>query len=218
MHGRELVDLSHPLSTSHISIYPDDPPFSCVPHASIASDGCNVRRISLGSHTGTHIDAPSHFIPDGASIDQLPLSLLTGPVVLVDLTHKKDREPITWDADIAAYSDQLKPGTILLLHTGYSQYWSTPKYIAHPYLTRDAAERIIQAGVKVIGIDAFSPDETSASSDYAAHHIILGAGGVIAENLTNLEALRGRSAVVCLFPLNVDGSDGAPVRAHAWIE
>ncbi|KAJ7727942.1 putative cyclase [Mycena metata] len=193
-----------------------DPVFSSSSATSVEKDGYSVRSLSMGSHTGTHVDAPSHFFAQGKSIEQIPLETFIGPILLVDLTNKSPREAITWD-DLAPYAPQMAAGIVLLLHTGWSRYWCTDKYLDHPFLERKAAEQIIASGVKVVGVDTLSPDETrlDGSGSFAAHEVILGAGGVIAENLTNLHALDGSDYVVHLVPLNIDGSDGSPVRAFA---
>lgn len=156
---RTFVDLSHKLN-SQISVYPGDPPFTCRPHITVENDGCAVKAITIGSHTGTHIDAPAHFIRNAKAIDQIPLSSLIGPALVVDLTYKKARERITWEEDLAPYAPRMNGETMLLLHTGWSAYWGTSKYYDHPYLDRGAAEHIIAAGVRLLGVDTLNPDET----------------------------------------------------------
>ncbi|KAF7362408.1 putative cyclase [Mycena venus] len=212
----QVVDLSHTLKPG-MQIYPGDPVFSCSCATTVEKDGYAVRSLSMGSHTGTHVDAPSHFFADGKSIEQIPLSTFIGRALRVDLTYKMPREAITWD-DLAPYAPRMaSSGVILLLHTGWSQYWCTEKYLEHPFLERAAAEQIMATGVQVVGVDTLSPDETrlDGTGSYGAHQVILGAGGVIAENLTNLHALSGPNYVVHLIPLKIDGSDGSPVRAFA---
>jgi kynurenine formamidase len=211
----EIVDLSHSLKEG-MQIYPGDPVFSCSCATSVEKHGYSVRTLSMGSHTGTHVDAPSHFFAEGKSIEQIPLSTFIGRALLIDLTHKLPREAITW-TDLTPYAPQMAGGVLLLLHTGWSQYWCTEKYLEHPFLERAAAEQIIATGIQVVGVDTLSPDETrlDGTGSFGAHEVILGAGGVIAENLTNLHALDGPNYVVHLVPLNIDGSDGSPVRAFA---
>ncbi|KAF8058778.1 putative cyclase [Lyophyllum atratum] len=215
-----IIDLSHKLD-SNVQIYPGDPPFTCTPCTTVAKDGYSVHSLTLGSHTGTHIDAPSHFFANGKTIDQIPLPTLIGPLVLVDLTARnlRDRQMITW-ADIEPSAELMHPGVILVLHTGWSAYWGTPKYYDHPFLARDVATKIIERGVRILGVDTLNPDETEyqgvgGGEGFGVHEVILGAGGIIAENLTNLAALDGHDQIA-LIPLNLEGSDGSPVRAFAW--
>jgi kynurenine formamidase len=220
----DLIDLSHRLDSS-TQAYPGDPVFSSCPALTIGKDGCNVAALALGSHTGTHVDAPFHFCADGSRVDALPLSQLVGPAVVVDLTHKRAREAIGVD-DLREALDGAAGARILLLHTGWDRYWSSPEYHNHPHLTRAAAEAVVHAGYRVVGIDAFSPDPTApangsadtsdTSDDFPAHHVLLGAGCAIAENLTNLGGLLSGKWCVNLAPLKVGDGDGAPVRAFAW--
>ncbi|KAI0343474.1 putative cyclase [Trametopsis cervina] len=227
-----VVDLSHTLNAT-TRVFPGDPVFSSCPHLTLSADGVNVQHISMGSHTGTHIDAPFHFIASGKTVDELPLDLLIGPTVVVDLTRTargkdlQEREIIQWNS-IAPYEQRIKQyikassSVIVLLRTGWSAYWDSKKYVDHPYLSAEAAQQLIDIGVRVIGIDAFSPDQTlvdpQAGSDatFEAHNIILGAGGIIAENLTNLDLIQDGDWTVSLTPLKLEGSDGSPVRACAW--
>lgn len=203
-----------------MQVYPGDPVFCCRSAANIPEHGYNVRSLSLGSHTGTHVDAPFHFFADGKTIDHFPLSTFVGPALVVDVSSKKSREKIVWD-DLAPYQTAMGEGVILLVCTGWSDYWGRPEYFEHPYLARDAAQKIVATGVRIVGIDALSPDEThldDSEGDWGAHETILGAGGIIAENLRNLGSILGKTATVSLAPLHISGSDGAPTRAFAICE
>ncbi|KAE9392513.1 putative cyclase [Gymnopus androsaceus JB14] len=210
-----IIDLTHPLDPNKLTIYPGDPGLKCY--------GYSVHALSLGSHTGTHIDAPSHFILNGKTIDEIPLdTLVSRPALVVDLTHKKARSKILWDEDLAEFAPKMKdlgPGMILLLRTGWSERWATPTYMEkYPYLDRHAAEQILSMGVKIVGLDTISPDEIDGPEGYGAHEAILGTGGLIVENLTNLKALAeiGREVMVSIVPLSLTGCDGSPVRAFGW--
>ncbi|KAI0827674.1 putative cyclase [Trametes gibbosa] len=222
--SQTYIDLTYALD-ENVQIYPGDPAFSCCPIQTISKNGNNVHSISLGSHAGTHVDAPYHFVEDGARIDEVPISAFVGNAVVIDLTSKTSRELITWE-DISPYTElirrktQLPDGVFVLLHTGWSRYWQSPTYLDHLFLTRDASQRLLGLGVKLLGVDTLSPDEThvdsSAHSDFGVHQAILGAGALIAENLTSLEAIRTGDWLVNLVPLKLKGCDGSPVRAFAW--
>jgi kynurenine formamidase len=109
---------------------------------------------------------------------------------------------------------------MLLLCTGWDARWGSEAYFDHPFLEGDVAERVVAAGVRTIGLDAPSLDETVLSGEpaggFAAHFAVLGAGGVIVENLRNLAAVRSPEPVVSVLPLPLAGADGAPVRAVAF--
>jgi kynurenine formamidase len=231
-----LVDLSHTLNSS-ISVYPDDPSFFSSPFATIAKDGANVHSLSLGSHTGTHIDAPYHFVHDGKRVDQLPLEWLVGEALVIDVSHRANDEPyaITWK-DLEAREREMSvlgqkgEGGMVLIRTGWDKYWGTEKYLAHPYLTKEAATRIVETGIRVLGVDTLNPDQTlrlddhdhtGAQAKFDVHEVVLGSGCVIAENLTNLAALCShpeKTWIVSLVPLKLEGCDGSPVRAYASVQ
>ncbi|KAJ8697186.1 hypothetical protein PTI98_006985 [Pleurotus ostreatus] len=160
-----------------------------------------------------------HFIDNGRTIDQIPLSTFIGPAVVVDITSKKPRAKIDWDSDLAIYADRMSSGVILLIRTGWSRFWGSPEYLDHPYLTKEAAEGIIATGVRAVGVDSLNPDETVIDGEgeggFAVHEIILGADGVIVENLTGLELVK-EGMTVQFIPLKLAGSDASPVRALAW--
>jgi kynurenine formamidase len=213
-----LVDLSQPLDDATVP-YPGDPGVRVVPARTLAQDGCNVLSVHLGSHSGTHVDAPFHVFADGARIDELPLELFHGYAVVVDVRDAGPRGVIGWE-QLAPYAPRLGPGRLVVLHTGWSAHWGTEQYAAHPFLTGDAAQRLVATGVRTVGVDAFSIDETSGDGappgGFPAHEAVLGAGGVVVENLTGLDALIGfAEPVLSVLPLRLTGGDGAPVRAVA---
>ena len=227
---KRFIDLSHPL-TSETQIYPSDPIFQCKPHATHAKDGYSVHQLSLGTHTGTHIDAPYHFFADGRKIGDIQLEELVGDVAVVNLSGLKERQRISWE--VLQPHEQLMHGCrILLINTGWSRaHYQTPMYLSHPYLAPNIAAEILARGIRVIGVDTLSPDETlstfapitEGSDGFGFHEAFLGAGGIIAENLTNLEELleaqettsEGEKWVVNLVPLKLTEGDGSPVRAFA---
>jgi len=216
-HVRRTVDLSHPVEDG-MPVYPGDPAVRISPATTIGEHGYNVLHLHLGSQSGTHVDAPYHFLEGGARIDELPLELFLGPALVVDVRGKRPREAITW-ADLAPHAGQLGPDRRLVLHTGWDAHWGSERYLAHPFLSGDAAERLVALGLRTVAVDALSLDETvpggAGEGGFAAHAAVLGAGGVIVENLRGLAALRTATPVLSVLPLRLAGGDGAPVRAVA---
>ena len=206
-----VVDLSHPLD-DRTQVYPGDPTVRLSAARSLERDGYRVSHLHLGSHSGTHLDAPSHVVEDGATVDALPLDLLVGPAVVVDLRDLGPREPVEWER-LAAH---VRPGRMLVLHTGWSREWGSVAYEDHPYLSAETAGELVDAGVRVVGIDALSVDETGGEA-FPAHEALLGAGVVVVENLTGLAALDHPEPVLSLLPLPLRGADGSPVRAVALL-
>jgi arylformamidase len=211
-----IVDLSVPIETG-MPVYPGDPEVSVRPALTVERDGVNVLGLHLGSHSGTHVDAPKHIDDALPALDEVPLDRFCGPATVVDVRGLPPRAPIGPEPfrGVAA-------GTIVLVATGWSRWWGGDRYIGHPYLTEGAAALLIERGVRTVGIDALSVDPTPAdpADDFPAHRVLLGAHAVIAENLTNLDRLlaapEGRIEV-SLLPLRLPGADGAPVRAVARI-
>ncbi|MGZ0745578.1 cyclase family protein [Haloparvum sp. AD34] len=214
-------DCSQPID-SGMPTYPGDPEVSLTAHATHESDGYSVQGLRCGSHTGTHVDAPRHTEPDGATLDEGDVGDWVFEAQLVDLAPFDPREPIGADAfptDLDADVD------LLVVRTGWEEYWGEPRYRDHPYLTREFATRCRDAGVGV-GLDTFGPDPTSSGDDtevepapdepkgVPAHHVLLGGELQIVENLRNLESLPTRFTLYA-FPIPLADGDGAPVRAVA---
>jgi kynurenine formamidase len=211
---RRVVDLSVPLDDG-TPVWPGDPPVRLAPAATIDRDGYNLLAIHLGSQSGTHCDAPYHFDPGGPRIDELDLRLFTGSAVILDLRGLRARHAIGV-ADLGPL-ERLGPGTIVVLHTGWSAHRGTPHYADHPYLGADACRVLLDGGVRTIGLDTPNVDETPVGPEaaYPCHRLIAAAGGVVVENLTNLAAVDFADPFVSVLPLRLTGADGAPVRAVA---
>ncbi|MBC3762324.1 cyclase family protein [Quadrisphaera oryzae] len=205
------VDLSHPVTTG-MPVFPGDPVVALAPALDLAADGCAVTALHLGSHSGTHVDAPSHVVPGGATLGQLDLALFTGPALVVDATGREPGATVGWEA-FAPHAGALAAGVVVLVRTGWDQRWGSAAYEQHPHLAPSVAERLLDTGVRTVGVDTLSPDPVG---QLAFHRVWLGAGGVIAENLTRLADLAAvREPHVHLFPLRLNDADGAPVRAVA---
>lgn len=204
-----LLDLSHPIAPG-MPTWPGDPEVRTAPAATVASHGYNLLELHLGSQTGTHVDAPFHVDDALPTLDQLPLERFCGPAVVADLRGQDG--PIRPE-DLEDLP--LRPGAVLLLCTGWSRHWATERYAAHPWLDPSAARLLLGAGVRTVGIDAPSIDRPGDSA-LPSHHLLARAGAVIAENLTNLDAVPA-GAQILLLPLPLADADGAPVRAVAMI-
>ncbi|MGW4791590.1 cyclase family protein [Nonomuraea sp. NPDC004297] len=203
-----IVDLSVPIGTG-MPVYPGDPEVSIDPALTVARDGVNVLSLRLGSHSGTHVDAPSHIDDSLPTLDRLPLERFHGPAVVVDARGLAPRSAIGPElfADAGA-------GVIVLVATGWP--WGS---LDHPYLSPEAASLLVERGVRTVGIDALSVDPTPAD-DFPAHERLLRAHALVAENLTGLDRLLAagdRPIEVFMFPLRIEGADGSPVRAVARV-
>ena len=212
-----MVDLSIVINAA-TQTYPGDPAVNFEVHSTIDRDGFNLLSVSMGSQTGTHVDAPYHFDETASKLDALPLDRFAGRGVIVDARGVGARGRITW-AHIAPVAALLEPGVIVLLHTGWSEHYGTAAYFENPYLDADACSRMLALGVRTFGIDAINidetPDDQHPGEGFPVHHLIAAQAGVIAENLTNLAAIDFAEPLISLLPIAFEAADGAPVRAVA---
>jgi arylformamidase len=201
----KLLDVSVPL-TAGIPAYPGNPQFELQPLKRIADGGSsNVSRLIMGTHTGTHVDAPKHFIDDAGGIDALPLDLLIGRARVVEINQ---RGGIGADELAAA---GLREDIRVLLKTPNSRLWNSNTFHEdYTHVTEAGARYIVEQGVKVIGIDYLSIEQFRKPGA-PAHRMLLSNGVIIIEGLNLAEADPGMYEMYCL-PLPVAGGDGAPAR------
>ena len=208
----EPIDLTHALDTE-TPVWPGDPPLVRQTLLHHGGDGCHLERICLGTHTGTHMDAPFHFFADGDPLDALPVARLVGSGVRLDLSGRRE-ESLICAAELKKAAPELLPGDFVLLMTGWDRFWGTPRYFRHPHLAPDCGRWLVDSGAALVGLDTPSPDRSGGGpGDHPVHRLLLGAGVLIVENLCGLwrvPVLRGRYA---FLPLKLKGADGAPVRA-----
>lgn len=206
----QIYDVSVPLSAA-TPTYPGDPGIQVQQWLTLAKgDAANVSLINFGLHSGTHVDAPAHFIEGGAKVDSLPFEHLLGPAEVVEVP-----------ADLAVIDERFVLGHCqsgserILFKTRNSRFWGEPEkgfredyvYIAPP-----AAQRLVDAGVKLVGIDYLSVEQFQ-STGFQTHRTLLSHGVVIIEGLDLRAVAAGVYELICL-PLKVaEGSgDGAPAR------
>lgn len=204
------LDLTHALAAG-IPVYPGDPAVSVRPCCTHERDGYQVMHLDLGTHSGTHLDAPLHFIAGGPSLDSYALDRFHGRGVVVDARGRAPGAPIGPDV-MAPLAGSLDGAEMVLFLTGWDRHFGRSGYEQHPHLTADLARLLVSRGVRLVGVDSLNPDPTGGS-DFPVHEILLGADVLICENLTGLAALVGGPAEFWILPIKVHGSDGAPVRA-----
>ena len=219
-----LIDLSHTVETG-MPVYPGDPAVRLRPAE--AAPPWRVTTLELGSHTGTHIDAPSHYFAEGAGIDAYPLERFILECVVVDVRDASG-QGLVW-ADIAPAMPPEPAGRGVLLYTGWDRHWGGPEAYDHPFLTVEAGRELAALGVGLVGTDAFNIEATDGpdagvgdpepdDAVSGVHRVLLGADVLIVENLTDLGALPTGRLLPCAFvPLKLGGCDGSPIRAYAWV-
>jgi arylformamidase len=198
----DIIDVSVPIRTE-MPIYDGNPRVRLTRVQAIkAGDASNVSELVLGVHTGTHVDAPIHFIEEGDGAETLPLDALIGPAHVVDATSLDS--PI--DAESLGSLDLPKEAERLILKTRNSELWASSEFTRDFIrLTADGARMLIGRGARLVALDYLS------IGDQEAHRVLLGSGIVALEGLDLREIEPGPYELICL-PLLLEGADGAPAR------
>jgi kynurenine formamidase len=227
----ELVDLSQEIFQG-MSVYPGHLKTVIWEHASHAETALKFeggfsfasQGLLMSDHGPTHVDAVSHLDPasDAPSIDEMPLSTFYGPGTCIDVSAaapRTDIGPEDLDRAVASGGNLLQEGDALLMHTGsHARYGGTAEYSQlYPGLSAEAAEWILEKGVRVFGVDSPSPDNP-ASPTYPVHIMCRRVGLTHYENLASLDRVVGRRFTFIGLPLRIRGGTGSPVRAIAVLE
>jgi kynurenine formamidase len=208
-----VLDLTYPL-TPDMPVYPGSPAPDIRPIASYEPDGFREQQLTLCSHTGTHIDAPSHLLAEGRSLDRFPLDRFLGSGLCIDASKTPDGV-ISWSV-LQPYEDKLAACDFVLLYTGWGRYWGSPRYFQnYPVISTGAAKRLADCHLKGLGVDALSVDPPDTSV-FPVHRRLLQNDILIIENLARLDRLpRGLFGQLFCLPLHLENADGAPARVAA---
>jgi kynurenine formamidase len=179
-------------------------------------DGWNATTLSMYSHSGTHMDAPRHFLPEGATLDQQNLSACCGPARVIDLTPIAPKQLITIE-DVTSRLNVVHPGDRLLFRTDWHRRAGTPQYRdLLPRISLELAHWLVERQVALIGVEPPSVADVNNLQELTAVHQTLFRGGVlIVEGLANLDQLQREQIEFIALPLKITGGDGSPVRAIA---
>ncbi len=181
----------------------------------------SITEIHVAAHVGTHIDAARHFFPDGPSIDAYPTGRFVGPGVVLDAV-RDGPVPLT-ASDLRAMRPEIRRGDIVFIYFGYAERFGREGYRAHPYLSVDAAEFLVERGANIIGTDTITPDVPVVARqpgfDWPIHRRLLGRNVLIVENLgAGLKEVLGRRLTLAVLPLRILGGDGSPVAACGLLD
>jgi kynurenine formamidase len=208
----KAIDLTHELHNG-MPIYSGDPSPSFVSYATLEKNGVNLTKLILGSHTGTHIDAPRHFIPDGIGVDEIPPSKLVGEAYVCDLSSKPIGSGITSSDLRKNLEEKIAKDDIVVCYTGCSEHWGDePVSSNYTYLTENAAEYLVSKRVRAVGIDFLSVEKFRAPNP-VAHKALLGNGIFILESLSKAtKQFVGKRILMICMPIKLQNGDGAPSR------
>jgi kynurenine formamidase len=235
LEGERLVDLTHPFDRDTI-YWPGNRTFE-VERTKWGEDAQGrwyaAAEFRAAEHGGTHLDAPIHFARDGRAVADIPLAELVGPARVIDVERQclANRDYQVSVDDLTAHEaahGRLALGSVVLIRTGWSRSWpDRRRYLGNedpesgadlhfPGLSREAARLLSERRVALVGIDTASLDH-GPSTDFAAHRVLAEAGVSGLENLTGLENLPVRGAMVLALPMKIGGGSGAPVRVVALL-
>jgi len=217
-----IIDLTQEIF-SGMQLFPLHSPTRVLPWSPRERYGWTSNALFINEHAGTHLDAPVHFVEGGASVDALDLSLLTGPAMVLDMSHLYPKGLIgADDLEQTTATAPVRAGDAVLLWTGVDRFLGQREYLStYSGLSEDGARWLVDAGARLVGTDAAGIDQVEAAP-CPAHHVLLPAGTLIVENLANLSQLlklaAGRRFTLHTFPLKIRGGTGSPIRAVAVVE
>ena len=220
----KLIDLSVAVNSNTLSPPSTNIRVEITPHRR-GPGFWQVSSVNQGLHTGAHIDSPLHVFKDGVTTAEISLEQVIGEAVTIDLSFVGANHRITVDDLKRGGADKVKKGDIVLLRTDWTDkmYGKWPEYFTQsPFFPPESAEWLVAKGPKSIGFDFFEeycarlPDFTS--EDFPMHRVILGAGIVIMEGITNLGALPRRRVPFYAPFYKIEGTEGAPARFFVQVE
>lgn len=227
--AKRVIDLTHEMHED-MTYWPGGVPFAKERLLDYGDHGYRLHRFVVGENTGTHVDAPVHFVEGGAGIAEIPLEDLMVPVVVVDVQDQVAQDPdyLITAADLEAFEaehGEIPAGALVIANTGWHEKFGDLEQYAgmddaevlhFPGYHPDAAELLIERDVAGVGIDTLSLDH-GPSKDFAFHHAMLGAGKYQIENLANLDAMPPTGATVVIGVLPVREGTQAQARVLAFL-
>jgi kynurenine formamidase len=211
----KATDLTHHLRKG-MPIYPGDPSPSFENYSTLQKDGVNLTKITMGSHTGTHLDAPRHFIRDGIGVDRIPPNKLIGEAYVADLSKKPIGSGITSNDLRRELEEEIVRDDIVVIYTGCSEHWGDKRINReYTHLTGDAADYLVSKRVRAVGIDFLSVEKFKAAEP-VVHKTLLSNGIFIIESLSDaLKQFVGKRILIICMPIKLEDGDGAPSRVVA---
>ncbi len=209
------IDLTHTISES-IPNFPGSPSPQFLNWSKIEHDGYNLELLFMSSHTGTHIDAPYHFVKNGLKIDQIPLDRLIGKAVLIKL--KKTKNSSVTKSDIKLFekkNGKIPHSSSIFFYTHWEKNLNDNNYfIENPGLNISAAKYLASKKINLVGIDSPSID-VGKDNSFTVHRILARNNILIVENLANLSKIPSNEFIFTILPLKIKNATGSPVRAMA---
>lgn len=208
----KVVDLTMQVSP-RIPLFPGSPQPSFIAWSTFAAHGYDSEVVHMSTHTGTHMDAPSHFAKGRTTIDKISASRFVSPAVLVRMRKKAGEEISRGDIS----GEDVSQGDAVVIATGWEKHYKSRDYMTkNPGLSKGAAEYLVEKKVNAVAIDSPSIDP-GHDEKFTAHNILLPAGVLVIENLCNLYEIKEKRFTLFAAPLKLAGATGSPVRALALL-
>ena len=213
---KKYIDLTHRIEET-MPVFPGDPQPELREIMTLGQDYCTVQSIRFNNHIGTHLDAPSHFIEGGMTVDQITLETLIGNAIILDCTHKGKNDLIT-EKDIQPHQHRIDADSRILIKTGWDKHFTSSAYYEHfPCLTPESAAHLASLKIRLLGLDTPSPSPLD-DPEQVIHKTLLGAGVVLVESLKNLTKIERHECLLIVLPLPIRDFSGAPCRVVAGTE
>jgi len=206
-----IIDLSHPIS-NEMPVFPGDPPVEFKRVHTLSNGGYNVTQVTMGTHTGTHVDVPFHVMPDPRGVDSISLAAVVGWAEVLDLGELEPGTDIR-AADLDAFAHRVNEGARLLLRTGWGKYWGHPDFFTNfPNISEGAAVWLTARKVKLVGVEQPS---VHLSQHREIHKALLSTGMALIETIANMDQLTQDRVYLVALPMKLVGLDGSPMRVIA---
>lgn len=206
-----IIDLTHTIRAGQ-AVWPGDPGVEFTRVGTISEGGYNTSRISMGAHTGTHVDSPRHILHDDRGVDSYPMDSLVGWAEVLDLGELAPGSEIT-SADLDRFASRVAEGSRVLLKTGWGKRWGQPEFYTEiPGISEGAAAWLNARKVRLLGIEQPS---VHTELDRQVHRALLVTGMVLLETVANMHEITADRIYLAALPMKLAGLDGAPTRVVA---
>ncbi|WP_318503105.1 cyclase family protein [Bacillus sp. T3] len=213
----KVIDLTHTISEK-MPVYPGDDNPKLETTCSYDEHGFKGTLLTLFSHSGTHMDAPSHVFANRTTLDEFPVDQFIGKGIVIDCSDLGEGQKITMKY-IEGVKGRVEQAEFILFYTGWDQYWGTDTYFGeYPTITEEVADYLIRSKKKGVGLDVMGIDAISDENLTIHRRIFVETDIVVIENLKGLGEVGTELFTFCAFPIKYENSDGAPVRAVALLE
>ena len=214
----KVIDLTLTIS-ENIPTFPGSPNPNFINWENIQKDGYNLELLILSTHTGTHIDAPYHFLKKGQKIHQIVTKRLVTEAVLIKIRKGSDQSITKTDIEkFEKKHGKIDDGSTVIFHTGWQRKLEKKSYfVKNPGLSKSAAKYLTSKKINLVGIDSPSVD-LGKDDKFSVHHILAKKGILIVENLTNLDKIHSEKFHLIVAPLKLKNATGSPIRAMALVD